>query len=221
MPMPNKATGTGQHSYEVRGDDLYETPAVATRALLHFIDDQIYENSIIWEPACGPGAIVDVLHQNRKSVICSDVNDYGVPGQIVKSFFDFKYDDVPRWPKIERTAFGEKPVEGIRPIWVITNPPFKKGMAHRFRNHAMKTLHIRRVALLVRLAYLEGVGRMLDHQDGTMSKVIIFSRRLPMMHRHGWEGPTNSSAMAFCWVVWDAQHEGPPDMEFVDWKEFE
>jgi hypothetical protein len=195
MVMPNKATGTGQHSYDVRGDDLYETPAVATRALLHYID--IKKHHTVWEPACGPGAIVRELLDHKCNVVCSDVNDYGLAGQGVSSFFDYTNDDHP-------------PAD-----WVITNPPFMKGMAHRFRNHAMKELNIQRVALLVRLAYLEGVSRMLDHQDGTMSKVVIFSRRLPMMHRHGWEGPKNS------WVVWDAAHFGPPDLEFVDWKEFE
>lgn len=200
MPMPNKATGTGQHSYEVRGDDLYETPEVATRALLNYINIRPYQT--VWEPACGPGAIVRELEAAGHDVIATDINDYG---QDQNGVFDF----------LERK---ERP---HNVDWVITNPPFMKGMAHRFRNHALRTLMIPNVALLVRLAYLEGVGRMLDHQDGTMSKVVIFSRRLPMMHRHGWEGPTNSSAMAFCWVVWNRFHEGPPDLEFVDWKEFE
>lgn len=200
MPMPNKATGTGQHSYEVRGDDLYETPAVATRALLNYIDIMPYQT--VWEPACGPGAIVRELEAARHDVIATDINDYGGEQDAVGNFLEYK-----------QLPYGVD--------WLITNPPFMKGMAHKFRNHALKTLKIPNVALLVRLAYLEGVGRMLDHQDGTMSKVIIFSRRLPMMHRHGWEGPTNSSAMAFCWVVWNLDHSGPPDLEFVDWKEFE
>jgi hypothetical protein len=199
--MPNKSTGTGQHSYEVRGDDLYETPEVATRALLNYID--VRPGDIVWEPACGPGAIVRELQAHKKQVCYSDINDYGLKDQVVRNFLDYKFGDEPACD------------------WVITNPPFMKGQAHKFRNHALNTLKIPNVALLVRLAYLEGVGRMLDHQDGTMAKVIIFSRRLPMMHRHGWEGPTNSSSMAFCWVVWNVNHYGPPDLEFVDWKEFE
>jgi hypothetical protein len=40
-----------------RGDDLYETPAVAVTALL----ERETLPSVVWEPACGPGAIVGVL----------------------------------------------------------------------------------------------------------------------------------------------------------------
>ena len=47
-------TGNAKAALAERGDDLYETPAVATEALLRF--EQLPE--IVWEPACGPGSIV-------------------------------------------------------------------------------------------------------------------------------------------------------------------
>ena len=53
-----------------RGDDLYE--AVAVTALL----GREMLPSLVWEPACGPGAIVAVL---RHTVIATDLNDWGCP----------------------------------------------------------------------------------------------------------------------------------------------
>ena len=41
-----------------RGDDLYETPAVAVTALLR--PETL--PPVVWEPACGPGAIVGPRH---------------------------------------------------------------------------------------------------------------------------------------------------------------
>ena len=41
-----------------RRDDLYETPECATRALLAV---ESLPQGTVWEPACGPGAIVRVL----------------------------------------------------------------------------------------------------------------------------------------------------------------
>ena len=42
------------HALSERGNDLYETPAVAVRALMAIE----WMPRRIWEPACGPGAIV-------------------------------------------------------------------------------------------------------------------------------------------------------------------
>ena len=58
-----------------RGDDLYETPAVAVTALL----ERETLPSVVWEPACGPGAIVSVLRAAGHTVIATDLNDWGSP----------------------------------------------------------------------------------------------------------------------------------------------
>ena len=51
------AANPGRHQTAARGDDLYETPSEAVLALLEVEDLP----DSIWEPACGPGAIVRVL----------------------------------------------------------------------------------------------------------------------------------------------------------------
>ena len=50
------------HALAVRGDDCYETPEVATEALLRA--EKL--PTTIWEPACGPGAIVRVLRSHPR-----------------------------------------------------------------------------------------------------------------------------------------------------------
>ena len=54
-----------------------------------------------------------------------------------------------------------------------------------------------------------------------VSRVYVASRRLPMMHRDGWDGPRANSAMSFAWFVCDARHHGPTQLGFFDWKQFE
>ena len=64
-----------RHPLAERGDDLYETPPVAVEALLRV--EHLPRR--IWEPACGPGAIVRVLRAHGHEVLASDLVDYGNP----------------------------------------------------------------------------------------------------------------------------------------------
>jgi len=51
--------------------------------------------------------------------------------------------------------------------------------------------------------------------------VHVFRKRLPMMHRLGWSGPKASSATAYAWLVWDADHTGPTELTGFNRKERE
>jgi hypothetical protein len=64
-----------RHGLAERRHDLYETPAVAVHALLKV--EQLPPH--VWEPACGPGAIVGVLRRAGYTVHATDLNDYGCP----------------------------------------------------------------------------------------------------------------------------------------------
>jgi hypothetical protein len=48
--------------------------------------------------------------------------------------------------------------------------------------------------------------------------VYVFRNRLPMFHRDGWQGPRVSSAIAYCWLVWDATHTGPTTISRISWE---
>ena len=119
-----------RHSDSARGNDLYETPYVATLALLRAASLP----QTIWEPACGRGAIVRALRNAGHRVIATDLIDYHSPDQ----------DHAGRDFLLERRA-----PDGVEMI--VTNPPFK--LAAQFAAHALSLCP--RVAMLLRLSFLE------------------------------------------------------------------
>lgn len=188
-------TGNAKAALDERGDDLYETPAVATEALLRV--EKLPE--IIWEPACGPGSIVGTLRKAGHKVYATDLVDYGCPDSEAR--IDFL---------MERSA----------PTYIgaiVTNPPFK--LANQFVAHALTLAP--KVVMLLRLAFLEGTGRSPIMDGGALARVHVFKNRLPMMHRAGrgtMVAKTNSSAMAFAWFVWERTHQGPTEMRRLSWE---
>lgn len=179
-----------------RKDDLYETPPEATRALMAAETLPHY----IWEPACGPGAIVRELRKMGHDVLATDLVDYDHSDQ-QQSGIDFL---------METGGIGMVQC-------IITNPPYK--LAAEFVRHA---LHLcPRVIMLLRLAFLESVGRSDILDTGTLVRVHLFKDRLPMMHRDGWDGPKiTSGAIPFAWFVWDRNHDGPAELNRISWREF-
>lgn len=63
---------------DLDGPDFYPTPAWAVRAL---IANERFDGEI-WEPACGDGAMAEVLKLTGQPIIASDlyVRGYGQPG---------------------------------------------------------------------------------------------------------------------------------------------
>lgn len=187
-------TGNAKAALKERADDLYETPAVAVEAL------QRAEHlpPSIWEPACGPGSIVEILRRAGHSVVATDLVDYGC----ADSSFGIDF-------LIEREA---PPDIGA----IVTNPPFK--LAGEF---VAQALHLcPRVVMLLRLAFLESQRRSDILDTGYLARVHVFKNRLPMMHRSGRGtkvAKTNSSAMAFAWFVWDKNHVGPTELHRIQW----
>lgn len=187
-------TGNAKAALAERGDDLYETPAVATEALLRA--ESLPE--IIWEPACGPGSIVRTLRGAGHKVYATDLVDYGCPDS--ESRIDFLME------QNAPTYIGA----------IVTNPPFK--LANQFVAHGLTLAP--KVIMLLRLAFLEGTGRSPIMDGGALARVHVFKNRLPMMHRAGrgtMVAKTNSSAMAFAWFVWDRAHVGPTELRRLSW----
>jgi hypothetical protein len=181
-----------KHALAVRGDDLYETPQVAVHALLKVERLPLH----IWEPACGPGAIVQVLRDAGHKVHATDLIDYGCADS--EAGVDFLME--PRAPA---------DVEAI-----ITNPPFK--LAAEFVVRALELCPL--AIMLLRLAFLESARRSAILDRGQLARIHVFRNRLPMMHRSGWSGPTASSSMAFAWFVFDRNHDGPTTLDRISWE---
>lgn len=186
------ACGNGRATYDERGDDLYETPPEAVRSLLAF--EGLPRR--IWEPACGPGAIVRVLRAAGHDVFASDLVDYAW-GQD-RSGWDFLF-----------PASDAPEVDAI-----VTNPPFK--LAEEFVAKALERAPL--VVMLLRLAFIESERRSPILDNGNLARVYAYRKRLPMMHRKGWEGRKGNSGMAFAWFVWDRNHSGPTELRRISWE---
>ena len=192
--MGDLASGTGdkRHAIKIRKDDLYETPPEAVAALLRA------ENlpAVIWEPACGPGSIVRVLRAFGRQVYATDLVDYETPDQ-----------DEAGWDFLMETQLP------IGTQMILTNPPFKN--AADFVRKALDLCP--HVVMLMRLAFLEGVGRSDILDGGKLARVHIFRNRLPLMHRDGWEGNKSTNTMAFAWFIWDDSHSWPTELHRISW----
>lgn len=175
-----------------RGVDLYETPDVATEALLRVE----WLPLRIWEPACGPGRIVNVLRAYGHKVFASDLINYGTD-PTASYGRDFLKEQ--RAPKDIET--------------IVTNPPYM--WAEEFVAKALKLCP--RVIMLLRLAFLESERRCGILENCGLARIYQFRKRLPMMHRHRWEGRKANSGMAFAWFVWERAHRGPPTVRRISW----
>jgi hypothetical protein len=180
-----------RHTLSERGVDLYETPSVAVEALLRH--EKLPHR--LWEPAAGRGAIVRVLREAGRAVIASDLIDYGFPQHFCRDFLT----------ETEMPAGCE---------CIVTNPPFMFAQAFVAKALDLSPL----VILLLRLAFLESERRCSILENRGLARIHVFRKRLPMMHRSGWEGRKANSGMAFAWFVWDRCHTGPTAIDRVSWE---
>lgn len=170
-------------------DDFYPTPPAGTWALLA---REKFEGPI-WEPACGRGDMSRVLQAAGYEVISTDLVDrgYGEP----------RHDFLMEWQ--------------ARAPNIVTNPPFK--LCEEFVRHALE-LTTGKVAMLARLAWLEGKARRELFETTPLARVWIFAGRLNMSRGElpADNAPTGAGGMlAFAWFVWDHAHKGPPTLGWV------
>ncbi len=149
----------------------------------------------IWEPAAGKGAIVNVLRDMGHAVVATDLVNYDFPLNAIEDFLQ----------KLE----APYPCECI-----LSNPPFDK--AADFVRIGLKLCP--KVILLLRLVFLESVGRSDILDTGVLARVHVFKNRLPMMHRDLWDGPKNTSTTAYAWFVFSRDHNGPAVINRIMWR---
>jgi hypothetical protein len=185
-------------SYRQRGllaerrDDLHETPCCAVEALRRV--ERLPHR--IWEPACGPGSIVNVLRAAGHEVIGSDLVDYGDPTHFYRR--DFLMEPLPK---------------GCEAI--VTNPPFK--LAAPFIRHALD-IGAPFIAMLLRFAFYESQSRAdIFDSERRVARIHVFAKRLPRMHRTGWAGPRAPYNHTHAWFVWSAEHKGPTTIDRISW----
>ena len=157
-------------------DDFYPTPPVMTEALLAY---EFLEPCRVHEPACGNGAMSKVLRCYGHEVVSEDLIDRG-------------YGDSRR----DFLMLQKRPCD-----YLMTNPPYK--LAEEFIQRALD-LEYKRHAYLLRLGFLEGMGRY----DRLYSKhpfdvCYVFSKRQTIWR--GDEEATSTGTVQYAWFVWDSE----------------
>ncbi|RWO90900.1 SAM-dependent methyltransferase [Mesorhizobium sp.] len=219
-PNLRAAVGTDSATAAERGNNLYETPPEATHTLLA-LESFL---STVKEPACGKGAISRLLEAAGYEVELSDLVDYGTctrHGELQR-VEDF----------LQSTPAGLESRESAAGAFLVgpdiaTNPPYG-AVLNAFVAHALRVHRPRKMALLLNLNFLCGFDdpdRCFAMDDNKPARVHIFTRRLPMMHRDGWDGNEASSRMNTAWFVWEmndgGEYAGPMIANRVDWKDFQ
>lgn len=121
-----------------RADDFYPTPPEATIALLPLIAHWPRE---CWEPACGDGAIAEVLERAGFVVAATDLIDRGYGLTSV----DFLEPGSHNWPSAACRKVG------------ITNPPFKLAAEFIRRANQIGMTHL---ALLLKSNFWNAAKRL-------------------------------------------------------------
>jgi hypothetical protein len=134
----------------------------------------------IWEPACGNGAMSEVLKLTGNEIISTDLHDRGYGDGIQ----DFIYS--------HRSAPN-----------IVTNPPYN--LAEEFVEKGRQVAH-KKLCLLLRLSFLESARRY----DSIFSKfwparVWIFSERITF-YPNGLQ-TAGSGTLAYAWFVWDRDED--------------
>lgn len=165
-------------------DDFYPTPVDATTALL----DRIKFTHLVLEPACGDGAISKVLQSRGYYVASYDLVDhgYGITGV---NFLTSK-------------------------MWtgnaIITNPPYR--LAEAFLRHALD-LRPEKIALLLKLQFLEGQKRAPFLESTPLEWVLVFRRRLAMSRNN--EPLKHGGMISFAWFIWSQGYTGCPKIDWI------
>lgn len=157
---------------DLDGPDYFPTPKWATFAL---IDNEKFESDI-WECACGDGAMSKVLEETGAEIYSSDLysRPYGDSGR------DFL-------------------TTSRRATNIVTNPPYNS--AEGFVKAGLEKAD-KKLALLLRLAFLEGSNRNRTiFTVSPPSRIWVFSERITF-YPAGMKA-AGSGTTAYAWFVWD------------------
>lgn len=162
-----------------RSLDYYPTPPWAARACCEIILRVDSGARSMWEPACGQGHLAHGAADYFDRVVLSDIHAHGA-GAVI----DFLSPD------------AEPP--GGPVDWIFTNPPFVH--AEAFVRTAL-TRARRGVAMLVRLGFLESIGRYALFSGPDRPALICpFAERVPM--HLGRYKPKGGAAAQYCLFIW-------------------
>ena len=173
-----------QKAHVRKAADFYPSPPDVTQALLDFL--ALAPGTYIWEPACGDGAMSEVLKAGGHEVYSTDLReDTGYGDEVGLDFL--QYDPAPP---------NGYPITAIFNDWIITNPPFN--LAEAFIRKALSMTP--RVAMLLSNQYWHAAGRLALFEETPPSHILPLTWRPAFLEKERGKSPM----MNVFWVVWGA-----------------
>lgn len=174
--------------------DHYPTPRSAYDSLIEAFGDDIGA-MIVWEPACGDGALSTPLKEVARGVLSTDIVAYD--GFDPDALVDF----LKLTPEQFLKDLPWAGLKGITPDCIITNPPYGKD-AERFARHALKLMSLVKgdLFLLCRHEWDCAAGRkdLFDHP--------AFAAKITLRHRPRWiPGTKTAPRFPYAWYHWSFQ----------------
>ena len=182
----NKVAWIGDGKPENRQkEDFYPTPPEATYSLL---DREKFIGNI-WECACGDGAISKILEEKKYNVYSSDLIDRG--------YGDTGIDFLKTYKRTDN---------------IITNPPFKLGTEFVYQACHLAS---KKVAMLCRINFLEGVARGKMFRNTPLKNVYVFSRRITFINPDSGKKSHGGGMLAFAWFIWEKGYDNKPTIDWI------
>ena len=181
-----------EHVGERQAEDWYQEPVSATEALLRA---ESFQGMYVYDPAAGEGNVLNACAARGITAFGSD---------IVKRTDSLRITTPRDFLRCDPCKLGCTDA-------IITNPPYRH--AEAFVRMALKvTVH--KVAILGRLAFLEGQRRGDLFDTTPLARVLVFRSRISMPP--GGQGiEPKGGAVAYAWFVWRHGHVGPPTIGWL------
>lgn len=189
--------GASNHTEREREpNDFYESPRETIDRLLASDDLRPDVGNLVWECACGRGALSVPLQEAGYTTYDTDLIDrgFGIGGT------DF--------------LKSERPFSKEKRITILTNPPFSKAL--QFAQHAIDLLQVgERAYFIFRLSFLEGQKREKWFNSGAsgLRYVAVFGKRITCNKC----GVTlkSTGAVAYAWFVFEKGFTGRPEILWI------
>lgn len=191
--------GASNHVTEDREEnDYYATDPIVVNQLLEV---EKFNNNI-YECAVGGGHIASVLYDLGYNVVTSDIIDRGYRGTIIRDFLTYEFSS---------NFKGD----------IITNPPYK--YAKEFVEKSLSIINEgNRVAMFLKLSFLEGQKRGIMFKKYPPKYVYVFSKRAKCGKNGKFESYNEKkkkivkyfSATAYAWFIWE---KGSTSETIVRW----
>ena len=187
--------------------DFYPTPPEAVRALLSV--EQF--DGLIWEPACGDGAIARELARHGHSVHATDIVDrgYGIGG------IDFLASNVMRIWHQGRAPSGTH---------IVTNPPYsyRRGIGDKFVGQALRITRQTggKVAMLFNLGCLAHPLRTSKWLADPPASIHIMDELVCWPNGDRRQAGRYIAEHRYCWIVWTHEPHGPAKVTWLRMADF-